>query len=196
MTTFDYKGYWEDIYRYGGTSGNGSYGEIALFKANIVNNIIEKYNANTVIEFGCGDGNQLGYMNYNNYIGFDISNSAVERCRNLYINDNSKEFIHYTPDSFDCSPYRADMVVCLDVLYHITDENDFVNTLTYISKCASKVVVLFTKLTTSYQEHSSCPSILDRDIYSYLNNFSNLKIVDTITHQLNSSASFLILEVI
>src|SRR5258708_24901292 len=61
--------YWEDRYRTGGNSGAGSYNSLALFKAEILNAFVRANGVQKVIEFGCGDGNQLSLFEYPCYIG-------------------------------------------------------------------------------------------------------------------------------
>lgn len=73
--------YWENRYLKGGTSGKGSYNKLAKFKANIINLFITQYQINSVIDFGCGDGNQLQFANYPYYIGLDISKTAISMCK-------------------------------------------------------------------------------------------------------------------
>ena len=51
--------YWEERYSKGKNSGAGSYNELARFKAEVLNGFVQKQNIRSVIEFGCGDGNQL-----------------------------------------------------------------------------------------------------------------------------------------
>ena len=194
LSNFNYKKYWEDNYKGNGNSGLGSYGSLADFKSSIVNKIIEEYQVKSTIEFGCGDGNQIRTINYGNYIGFDVSPTSVEMCGNIFKSDSNKKFLAYDPLTFNSSEYSADMVVCLDVLYHITIEEDFVATLNSIFNTARKVVVLYTKLTTSYAEYPDLGTIVDRDIYSYLKKYESFKVVDTIHQNLGSSASFLIME--
>ncbi len=53
--TFDYIRYWEKHYKNGGTSGQWSYGPLAIFKAEVINGVIERYGIQRVMEFGCGD---------------------------------------------------------------------------------------------------------------------------------------------
>lgn len=43
----------------GGTSGAGSYGVLAEFKAEVINSLLLEHSILTAIEFGCGDGSQL-----------------------------------------------------------------------------------------------------------------------------------------
>lgn len=84
--------YWINRYSHGGNSGEGSYGESAEFKAEVLNNFVKRENVKSVIEFGSGDGNQLKLAVYRQYIGFDISEDAVAHCRNIFMNDKSKNF--------------------------------------------------------------------------------------------------------
>lgn len=76
--------YWEERYRKGGNSGAGSYRKFAIFKAEVFNEFIERNGITSVIEHGCGDGNQLGLLKIQNYIGLEVSEEAVRRCRKLY----------------------------------------------------------------------------------------------------------------
>ena len=52
--------YWDTRYAGGGTSGAGSYGPAAKWKAAAVNKWVAELGVEDVIDFGCGDGNQLG----------------------------------------------------------------------------------------------------------------------------------------
>ena len=72
--------YWARRYAAGGTSGEGSYGDLAAFKAEIMNEFVAANHISSVIEFGCGDGNQLALMRYPCYAGFDVSHQAVSLC--------------------------------------------------------------------------------------------------------------------
>lgn len=142
---FDYKEYWDERYRSGGDSGTGSYGDLADFKADYIHAFLAKHPVQTVLEFGCGDGNQLRLMRYPRYLGLDVSAAAVERCAKIFRDDPTKRFLVYTPGSLTNLP-PADLVLCLDVLYHITDEEEFRTTLRDIFASAAKYVILYTSL--------------------------------------------------
>src|ERR1700760_1333334 len=86
--------YWERRYVRGGNSGVGSYGRLANFKAEFLNDFVEQHRINSVIEYGCGDGSQLKLASYPSYIGIDVSPRAVEICRALFAADRSKRFFH------------------------------------------------------------------------------------------------------
>ena len=88
----DSASYWERRYSGGGHSGVGSYGLFAEFKADVLNRFVAAHAVQSVIEFGCGDGNQLALARYPRYLGFDISETAVARCRKRYRRDRGKSF--------------------------------------------------------------------------------------------------------
>ena len=191
MSDFDYRSWWENYYSTGGTSGSGSYGLLAEFKAEIINNFIKEHQIESVIEFGCGDGNQLSYMEYKKYLGLDVARPALDLCINKFSEDKSKSFLLYDPRRFMPNGiFDADLVVCLDVLYHITDEIDYRKTLTDIFSCTKKYVILYDKIRDT-ESHSS--EIKYRNIVPYLqavNNFEVLKIIPQRYQEL-SSADFI-----
>ena len=57
---FNSRNYWNQRYLKGGNSGNGSYNNNAIFKGEIINKFIKNKNIKSLIDFGVGDGNQLG----------------------------------------------------------------------------------------------------------------------------------------
>lgn len=138
-----YKKYWEERYKGGLDSGAGSYGIMAEFKAEIVNTFIENNKIETVLDFGCGDGNQLSYLKCKKYIGIDVSPMAIEICKKKFSSDQSKTFQLYDPTETNSLP-ECDLVLCLDVLYHIIPEHDFNDTLDDIFSHAKKAVILYT----------------------------------------------------
>ena len=72
--------YWETRYSGGGNSGAGSYGQLAEFKAEVINDFVISKGISSIIEFGCGDGNQLLLARYPRYTGLDVSKVALARC--------------------------------------------------------------------------------------------------------------------
>ena len=74
--------YWEERYYYGGNSGRGSYGEDARIKSNFLNDTVQNYNIENVIDIGCGDGNNLSYFNTMNYFGVDLSKTIIKKNKN------------------------------------------------------------------------------------------------------------------
>jgi hypothetical protein len=70
--------YWIRRYQSGKGSGHGSYNQLAEFKAEILNDFVQTRHIESIIEYGCGDGNQLRYAKYPRYLGFDVSPKAIE----------------------------------------------------------------------------------------------------------------------
>ena len=117
------KDYWEKRYEKGGNSGAGSYNNLALFKASVLNNFVTQNKINTVIEWGSGDCNQLSLANYKNYIGYDVSKTAIKICKSKFFNDSTKTFI-YMGNNFSNNK-KADLTLSLDVIYHLLEDNVF-----------------------------------------------------------------------
>jgi len=80
--------YWEKRYISKKNSGAGSYGRLADFKAEVLNKFVADNLVETVIEYGVGDGNQLSLAKYPNYIGFDVSQTAINLCNECFGGDN------------------------------------------------------------------------------------------------------------
>ena len=193
---FDYQTYWEQTYKNGGTSGAGSYGQLAEFKAEVINGLCAEMDIKRIIEFGCGDGNQAALLDPGpefEYLGLDVSESAVKMCGQRFEREPHMSFMTYKPGSFFNRGFlQANLVVCLDVLYHITDEADFVATLGDIFSCRANHVALYTRIPGSAP--STVPTIEDRDIFKYLDSrpFDRKIIPQRYPHL--SSAHFILLE--
>jgi len=67
-------------YRAGGTSGAGSYGRLADYKAAVINGVIALNGIAHVADFGCGDGNLLSLLRPPAYTGLDVSETVLARC--------------------------------------------------------------------------------------------------------------------
>lgn len=132
--------YWEDRYKRGDNSGAGSYNELANFKAKVINNFVKNNNIKTVIEFGCGDGNQLSLALYPKYTGFDVSKTAINLCRKIFKNDPTKTFLLLKKyNDF----HRADIVISLDVIYHLIEDIVFEKHINQLFQAATKFVIIY-----------------------------------------------------
>lgn len=131
--------YWEWRYRSGGNSGAGSYGAEAAYKADYINDCIAKFAVQTVIDFGCGDGNQLRELRIPAYTGYDVSAAAVKRCRELFEGDSSKKF--HTLDRY--ANEVADATLSLDVLYHLVEDEVFDGYVRRLFDASGKIVIIY-----------------------------------------------------
>lgn len=135
--------YWENRYRFGGNSGAGSYNRLAEYKGSVINDFIVENNVESVIELGCGDGNQLGNFKVKNYVGFDVSKTAIHQCRKIYKNDASKQF--YLMESL--GDIKADLVLSLDVIYHLVEDDVFVDYMEKLFSASNKYVIIYSSNT-------------------------------------------------
>ena len=137
--------WWERRYSSGGTSGEGSYGRLAEFKAEIVNKFVKENGIGSVVEFGCGDGNQLKLSNYPAYIGLDVSSKAVAICNEKFIDDRNKNFFLYDPYSFDdkTKQFKADLALSLDVVYHLVEDDIYITYLKHLFSSGVKYVIVY-----------------------------------------------------
>ena len=131
--------YWEKRYIAGGNSGSGSYGDLAIFKAKILNEFIAAEDVQSVIEFGCGDGHQLSLARYPRYLGIDVSCAAIAKCRALFAGDASKEFM----TMHDYNSDKADIALSLDVIYHLVEDAVFDEYMRTIFDCARRWVIIY-----------------------------------------------------
>lgn len=139
----DSESYWNNRYKHGGSSGRGSYGELAAYKAEVLNDFISKHEVKSVIEFGCGDGNQLGLIKCDEYHGFDVSPEAIETCKRLYKRDGNKTFDLVT----DYHGTLADLVLSLDVIYHLVEDSVFEKYITRLFSASEKYVIVYSSNT-------------------------------------------------
>jgi len=131
--------YWEQRYASGGNSGVGSYEEFAEFKAEFLNSFVNKNNITTVIEFGCGDGNQLSLASYQKYIGFDVSQTIIGECTKRFSTDNSKMF--KLMKGYDGE--TADLSLSLDVIYHLIEDDIFESYMRGLFKASNQYVIVY-----------------------------------------------------
>jgi len=137
--------YWEDRYKKGGTSGSGSYNRLAEFKARILNDYVKIHNIKSIIEFGCGDGNQLSLARYPSYIGLDVAPSAIAMCAERFSNDSTKSFFLYNSKAFidNHNIFRAELALSIDVIFHLVEDEIFENYMTHLFNAAEKSVIIY-----------------------------------------------------
>ncbi|GHU00812.1 hypothetical protein AGMMS49960_09720 [Betaproteobacteria bacterium] len=132
--------YWERRYASGGNSGEGSYDKLAEFKAEVINAFVKSNDINSVIEFGCGDGNQLRYAEYPQYTGFDVSVTALDLCRNTFAEDPSKQFCLMSEFK---DGGAADLCLSLDVIYHLVEDEVFQEYMQTLFGAAKRYVIVY-----------------------------------------------------
>lgn len=137
--------YWEHRYAKKGNSGAGSFGRLGEFKAQIINQFVRENDIKSVIEFGCGDGSQLSLAAYPEYIGLDVSPTAIELCQKKFPGDLSKKFFLLEPLSSSEDKYLniADLALSLDVIYHLTEDEVYRKYMKTLFDSAKKYAIIY-----------------------------------------------------
>jgi hypothetical protein len=135
--------YWKNRYDTVGNSGDGSYGQLAEFKAEILNKFVFEKGITSIIEYGCGDGNQLSLAQYPKYIGFDVSPKAISICYKSFSNDESKIFKLME----EYGGETAELTLSLDVIYHLVEDSVFADYMNKLFDSSEKFVVIYSSNT-------------------------------------------------
>lgn len=96
-------------------SGLGSRGEQLDYKRGVLELVVKRYRPQTILDVGCGDLSVGSVLPERGYLGIDVSETVIR----LNIG-------RYPGRSFQCGDFLkmdlpvADMVVCLDVLIHLS----------------------------------------------------------------------------
>ena len=152
--------YWERRYAEGGDSGVGSFGVLAQYKADVLNRFVEREGIESVVEFGCGDGNQLSLYRFPCYLGLDVSQSAIGRCEGRFSDDASKRFLLY-PVSDPSESTDAELAISIDVIYHLVEEDVLFAYLRDLFASARRYVVIYS---TDFDCAYDSPHQVDRRI--------------------------------
>jgi len=135
--------YWETRYAAGGNSGVGSYGKFSTFKAEVLNRFVKERAVQSVMEFGCGDGNQLDLAIYPKYSGYDVSSLAVEMCRRRFAVDPTKSFARVD----EYKGEQAELVLSLDVIYHLVEDEVFERYMRTLFDASTRYVIVYSSNT-------------------------------------------------
>lgn len=155
--TFASERYWRERYALGGHSGVGSQGAFATFKAEVLNRFVAEQNIGSVIEFGCGDGQQLALAEYPQYTGVDVSETAVAMCRERFGHDATRQFM--LAGEYDGE--QAELALSLDVLYYLVEDGIFDRYMQTLFAAATRHVIIYSS-DTDEQRSGQPPHIRHR----------------------------------
>ena len=143
------KEFWNKKYSEGGISGRGSIGKYRAWKWKKIKNVIGNFKS--VVDVGCGD---LSFWEHRiprgfakqkdfNYLGVDISKNIISR--------NRKIFSRFKDVQFVCNPAyillnitKVDVVLCMDLLFHIMDNFRFELIIDNLCKYSKEWIVIYT----------------------------------------------------
>jgi hypothetical protein len=196
FTSLNSRQYWERRYRAGLTSGAGSYGLLSEFKAEVLNGFVTSHDIRSLIEFGCGDGNQLQLAAYPLYLGLDVSKTAIDRCRERFRGDDTKSFVWYDPArTINIANFlNADLTLSLDVIYHLVEDDIYRRYLRNLFSTSRRFVIIYSsdsaaKSATPHVHHRRFTNDVERD-------FADFRQIDRIDNRYpeQSFCSFFIYE--
>jgi SAM-dependent methyltransferase len=145
--------YWEKNYISGGTSGPGSYGRLAQAKAKFLNDFVSAHQIRTVLEIGCGDGNQLSLAQYPSYVGVDISSVTIDACRARFADDLTKSFLIAGSAPLP----TCELGLSLDVIFHLVEDEIFERYMLDLLSHSERYVVLYTSDSDAYLPTDDTP---------------------------------------
>lgn len=131
--------YWNARYANGGNSGAGSYGDAMLRK---VEWLSELEGVETITEIGCGDFSFGSHLMAKKpdalYAGFDISETIVARNQKMY----GQHSINFEPLLGSVIAPGSDLLLCVDVLFHIADDSEYEAMIRSLDKLWTKYLAL------------------------------------------------------
>lgn len=183
LTARSSRDYWESRYRIGMNSGAGSRGELAQFKAEVLNRFVSEHAIQTVIELGCGDGHQLSLANYPSYLGLDIVKPAIDLCSRRFADDPSKSFLWY--DENDAAILArflsAELALSLDVVYHLVEEDVFRRYLSFLFGIGRRWVIVYS---SNCENPSPLPHVRHRQFVDVVReSFPEFELLQTVENR-------------
>jgi len=157
VTSFSSSQYWRHRYAKGRNSGAGSHGSLGRYKTSFLNQFYYTHQHERVIDFGSGDGTLAEQFVFASYRGIDPSETVIERC--------SVQFAHRKGWSFhkleDKNEYEGkyDLVLSLDVIFHLVEDDVFEAYMTSLFDHASKHVVIYS---SDWDETLDAPHVRHR----------------------------------
>jgi hypothetical protein len=172
--------YWEARYATGGNSGAGSYSNLAEHKAEIINAFVADNAIQTVIEFGCGDGNQLLLGRYPHYIGLDISPTIIRKCMAMFDEDKTKSFFVYDTRAFRDRQkiFQVELSMSLDVLYHLVEDEIFEKYMHHLFDSATRFVLIYSSNFQREQQHHEIDRVFTDWVASHRPEWELMKKID------------------
>ena len=98
---------------------------------------------------------------YPSYIGFDVAQTAVSICEDLFVNDNTKSF----KNTADYKGERADLTLSLDVIYHLIEDNIFDSYMAQLFNSADRYVIVYS---SNYDDAQSVDHVKHRQFTKWV----------------------------
>jgi len=150
--------YWIERYSSGGTSGAGSTGRLNIFKSGLLNAIIQKYQIESLLDFGCGQGAILESLEVSQYLGFDPSSNVIDLLKEKYFSDPSKKFTN------DVNAIeRKELVISFDVIFHLIEDSVYEDYMRSLFVSSTRFVLIYSSNTDRTDtEYATAPHVKHR----------------------------------
>jgi len=135
--------YWNTRYSNEGNSGAGSDGLERNFK---IEQLRKLDNVDSILDVGCGDFRTgelvVKIFPFASYLGLDISENIIDKCKKKAEELNlRKRYNFQTINNYDFKD-TAELVLCLDVLFHQLDDDQYKNLIDKLKSSYTKYLVL------------------------------------------------------
>ena len=127
--------YWNRRYKRNLGSGSGSRGALAQYKVEFINDIFERLEVGSCLDFGAGDGFVASGLQARQLEVTDISKVARKQLSTEY----GLRVVH----PFCLNLKRYDMVISLDVLFHITSQKEFLRYMRKMTAMADRYILIY-----------------------------------------------------
>jgi hypothetical protein len=124
----------------------------------VLNGLVSSAEVQRVVELVCGDGSQLALANYPTYVGFDVSPTAVDLCRERFAHDRSKTFHLYRAGCPAEPP--ADLALSLDVIYHLVEDDVYEQYMADLFASSRRLIAIYSS--DGPAGHREVPHIVHR----------------------------------
>lgn len=137
MNHFSSAAYWDGRYQLGGSSGAGSYGRLARFKAAFINAFVAANDVADVVDLGCGDGNLLSMLLVDAYTGVDVSETVLQRLAARFPDHR------FVPFAAIDGVGSADLTLSVDVIFHLVEDDVFARYMAALFTRARRFVLIY-----------------------------------------------------
>lgn len=140
-STYSERDYWEARYRAGLDSGPGSGGDEAKWKVEQIIRACGRRRIESILDLGCGDG-RVGRAVVErlpgvSYLGIDLAPAALEQARRVALPGMEYQVADLTAAELP----QADLVLCLDVLFHLSSDERHAAAIAKVAGAAKKLAV-------------------------------------------------------
>lgn len=157
--------YWEARWRnradrgdWGRGAGKGSEGALLDWKAALVEEKVAEFQARSLLDLGCGDGMLAAKVRVREYVGLDVSVSAIELASSRGL--PARYRFHVLPPRTPVGLF--DYAVSMDVVQHLIEDGVYLWHLRQLFVAARKAVSIYTPDVCPAQR--TAPHVLRRSV--------------------------------